>query len=246
MILQRYPRRIPEVRLGQTLVSHRACNAAAAGGRPYRRDCDWRRLKSVLSQINKSRCSKPSPTKRSSPSRTCGCSRKSRSAMRNCGRRWSIRRQRPRCSASSAARRRTCSRSSTPSSRAPPGFVGSMTWCCDSARETLWFRGLILVPYPSGRVEISIDEPQFRWMREHGTLHVPDVRAQNDFPTLGSGGWLRTFLSVPLRQQGELIGTTDRTSHRGAPLHPGADQATRNLRRSGRDRHRERPAVPRT
>ena len=31
-------------------------------------------------------------------------------------------------------RRRTCSRSSTPSSRAPRGFVGSMTWCCDSAR----------------------------------------------------------------------------------------------------------------
>ena len=40
---------------------------------------------------------------------------------------WSIRRQRPRCSASSAARPRTCSRSSTPSSRAPPGFVGLMT-----------------------------------------------------------------------------------------------------------------------
>ena len=61
-------------------------------------------------------------------------------------------------------------------------------------------------PIPIGRVEISIDEPQFRWMREHGTLHIPDVRAQNDFPMLGSvGGW-RTFLSVPLRQQGELIG----------------------------------------
>ena len=41
-------------------------------------------------------------------------------------------------------------------------------------------------PIPVGRVEISIDEPQFRWMREHGTLHVPDVRAQNDFPTLGT------------------------------------------------------------
>ena len=120
---------------------------------------------------------------------------------------WSIRRQRPRCSASSAARRRTCSRCSTPSSRAPPGFVGSMTWCCDSARGTLWFRGLILVPYPIGRVEISIDEPQYRWMREHGTLHVPDVRAQNDFPTVGSAGSWRTFLAVPLRQQGELIGT---------------------------------------
>ena len=71
---------------------------------------------------------------------------------------------------------------------------------------TVWFRGLILVPYPSGRVEISIDAPQFRWMREHGTLHVPDVRAQNDFPTLGSASDLRTCLFVPLRQQGELIG----------------------------------------
>ena len=61
-------------------------------------------------------------------------------------------------------------------------------------------------PMPIGRVEISMDDPQFRWMREHGTLHVPDVRAQNDFPMLGSvSGW-RTFLVVPLRQQGELIG----------------------------------------
>ena len=51
-----------------------------------------------------------------------------------------------------------------------------------------------------------MDEPQFRWMREHGTLHIPDARAQNDFPTWGlAGGW-RTFLLVPLRQQGELIG----------------------------------------
>ena len=41
-------------------------------------------------------------------------------------------------------------------------------------------------PIPIRRVEISIDAPQFRWIREHGTLHVPDVRAQNDFPTLGS------------------------------------------------------------
>ena len=59
---------------------------------------------------------------------------------------------------------------------------------------------------PIGRVEISIDEPQFRWMREHGTLHIPDVRAQNDFPTLGSVSGSRTFLAVPLRQQGEFIG----------------------------------------
>jgi GAF domain-containing protein len=59
---------------------------------------------------------------------------------------------------------------------------------------------------PIGRVEISIDEPQYRWMREHGVLHVPDVRAQNNFPTLGSGGGWRTALIAPLRQQGKLVG----------------------------------------
>src|SRR5262249_31006070 len=59
---------------------------------------------------------------------------------------------------------------------------------------------------PIGRVEISIDEPQHQWVREHGTLHVPDVRAQNDFPMLGSAGIARTYLTAPLRQQGELVG----------------------------------------
>ena len=50
-------------------------------------------------------------------------------------------------------------------------------------------------PVPIGRVEISIDEPQFRWMREHGTLHVPDVREQNDFPMLGCRRWLAHLIS---------------------------------------------------
>ena len=60
---------------------------------------------------------------------------------------------------------------------------------------------------PVRRGGISIDEPQHRWMHEHGTLHVRDARAQNDFPMLGSGTGARTILLVPLRQQGELIGT---------------------------------------
>ena len=59
---------------------------------------------------------------------------------------------------------------------------------------------------PIGRAQISIDEPHYRWMREHGALHIPDVRAQNDFPEIGSAGNHRTHLSVPLRQKGELIG----------------------------------------
>ena len=62
-------------------------------------------------------------------------------------------------------------------------------------------------PIPIARASRSVlMSHDYRWMREHGTLHIPDVRAQNDFPTLGSvSGW-RTFLAVPLRQQGELIG----------------------------------------
>jgi GAF domain-containing protein len=62
-------------------------------------------------------------------------------------------------------------------------------------------------PIPIGRVEVSIDEPQHRWTREHGVLHVPDVRAQNDFPTLAPDREWRTFLAAPLRQHGELIGS---------------------------------------
>ena len=90
-----------------------------------------------------------SPIKPSSPSKTCACSKNCRSATQNCARLWNIRRQRPRCSASLAARRPTCSRSWTPSSRAPHEFVGLMTCSCDCTRATIWFRGLILVPYPA-------------------------------------------------------------------------------------------------
>ena len=61
-------------------------------------------------------------------------------------------------------------------------------------------------PIPIRTVEVSRDLPRFRWMREHGTLHVPDVRAQNESPLVSSDiGW-RTHLSVPLRQQEDLIG----------------------------------------
>jgi signal transduction histidine kinase len=62
-------------------------------------------------------------------------------------------------------------------------------------------------PIPISVVEISIDEPRQRWVREHGTLHIPDVRAQKIFPTFGRGGTFHTQLIVPLRQQGEIIGT---------------------------------------
>ena len=73
---------------------------------------------------------------------------------------------------------------------------------------------------PVVRVEINIDEPQYRWMREHGALHVPDIRAQNDFPAIGSRGNYRTHLSAPLRQQGELIGTLTARRTEARPFTP--------------------------
>ena len=60
-------------------------------------------------------------------------------------------------------------------------------------------------PVPITRVQISVDKPYFRWMREHGTFHIPDIHAQNELSWRFTGRW-RTVLSVPLRQQTELIG----------------------------------------
>ena len=63
-------------------------------------------------------------------------------------------------------------------------------------------------PLVINRVEISIDEPQFHWMRKHGTLHIPDAR------TRPIHGWrlarqtgVRTLLTVPLLREGAGIGT---------------------------------------
>ena len=62
-------------------------------------------------------------------------------------------------------------------------------------------------PIPTvGRAKISLEEPQFRWMTEHGALHVPDLDEQKEFRTFGSGGIARTLLAVPVFQKGELIG----------------------------------------
>ena len=81
------------------------------------------------------------------------------------------------------------------------------------------------IPIPIGREEISTDTPQFRWMREHGTLHVPDVDARrNDFPTLGVIS--RTYFTrAPSSAWGDHW-NPERTAHRAAALHPGANQTS--------------------
>src|SRR6185503_1553686 len=85
-------------------------------------------------------------------------------------------------------------------------IVESAARVCGIEYLTLRLReGSVIVPrahfgsMPTARAAVSIDAPWNRWIREHGTLHVPDVRAaQNDFPTLGTAGNSRTFLAVPL------------------------------------------------
>src|SRR5262249_58321611 len=45
---------------------------------------------------------------------------------------------------------------------------------------------------PIGRSEISIDELHYRWIYQHGPLHVLDVLDQTHFPTLGSARLFRS------------------------------------------------------
>ena len=74
-------------------------------------------------------------------------------------------------------------------------------------------------PRPIDRPEISMDEPQYHWIREHGTLHIPDVRPRRMISRQWYLGW-RTWLAVPLRQQGELIGTLNARRTEVRPFTP--------------------------
>ena len=98
-------------------------------------------------------------------------------------------------------------------------------------------------PIPIGYVGLSIDEPNYRWIHQHGTLHVADVRDQNEFPTLGLAGRLAHPIVVSPSSEGGTRWITERTPHRGASLHANANQTLRNFRRPSRHCYRERAAV---
>src|SRR5262249_7108589 len=73
----------------------------------------------------------------------------------------------------------------------------------------------------------SMEEPWVGWVREHGTLHIPDAREQrNDFSTLRDGYTLgsvtgaRTFLFAPLRLQGEFVGNLTARRSEAHPFTP--------------------------
>jgi transcriptional regulator with GAF, ATPase, and Fis domain len=99
-------------------------------------------------------------------------------------------------------------------------------------------------PIPLGRVEISSDDPRFRWVREQ--WHAPRSRRPCRAERFSNVGFLRGPAHLLGRSSLSARGThwnAGRTSHRGAPIHAGADQTPRNVRRPGGDCHRERATV---
>ena len=77
-------------------------------------------------------------------------------------------------------------------------------------------------------------------------VHIPDVRADREYQTyewVGAMGVRRRGLSVPMLREGRPIGTITVNRSRSRTVFRQANRASRDLRRPGRHRHRERAAV---
>ena len=96
---------------------------AAARGRADRHDYLWRGNGSSRSPSGRSNWCAPSPTRRSSRSRTRGCSANCRPARATSKNRSNTRPRPATCSRSSAARPPMCNRCWTQWSKRPPGFA---------------------------------------------------------------------------------------------------------------------------
>ena len=94
------PTEYPEARAAPAQIGHRTTLGVPlhARGRGHRRDPAPPHGGRALHRASRSRCSRPSPTRRSSPSRTCACSPSWRRATASCGSRSSSRRRPAKCS----------------------------------------------------------------------------------------------------------------------------------------------------
>ena len=90
--------------------------------------------------------------------------------------------------------------------------------------------------------------PVGRAALERQTVHIPDVQADPEYTCRQrhqTSAAIRTMLGVPMLTEGELIGVIAIYRQEVAPVHRQADRAGHELRRPGRDRHREHAAAQR-
>ena len=172
-----------------------------------------------LSRINRSTFSKPSPTRRLSRSRTCACSTNSGAQRRiargpgaSDGDRRGARHYQPFANGRAAG---------PPGDRRErsPKLCGVDDVVLRLEEEDMMISRAHFGPDPhilavSKSVSMSHG---FRWMREHGTLHIPDaasrILSQRWVPSAtGAPG-----LAAPLRQQGEFIGALSRAGRKRTP-----------------------------
>ena len=94
-----------------------------------------------------------------------------------------------------------------------------MTWCCDSARGTLWFRGLILVPYPLAASRSVLMSHSIAGCASTARSTFP-TSARRTISNVGFRQRLAHLLGRSLRQQGELIGTLNARRTEVRPFTP--------------------------
>ena len=107
-----------------------------------------------------------------------------------------------------------------------------------------WFHGLILVPYQLAASKSVLMSHTFTGYASMARFTFATPASK----TISQDGFRHRISHLLVRSPssaGRVYWNADRASYGGAPLHPGADQASGNLRRSSRHRHRERPAISR-
>ena len=119
---------------------------------------------------------------------------------------------------------------------AAKGLSESMTWCCDSGRDTRFrLRAHFgLFPIPADRGELVLMSHD-RWIASMARSTSRRTRSRR-FPMVGCSSGVAYLLGRSSSSAGEADWNTEGASHGSPPLHASTDQVTRNLRRPGRDR----------